>query len=62
MTPNCDIGGSVTFEFVYTAELRYVEVGGTRKNTSTQECFEITKWAYDNNVMTIQKMLIVMIA
>ena len=27
-----------------TAELRYVEVVGTQKNTSTQEWFEITNW------------------
>jgi len=27
-----------------TAELRYVEVVGTQKNTSTKEWFEINKW------------------
>jgi len=30
---------------MHTAELRYVEVLGTQKNTSTYEWFEITNWA-----------------
>ena len=33
------------FYFLSTAELRYVEVVGTQKNTSTKEWFEITNWA-----------------
>ena len=31
--------------FIPTAELRYVEVVGTQKNTLTKEWFEITIWA-----------------